>query len=294
MSMTVEPTVRAKRGSLADWTPEQKRERQRQQNKAACERRAARKAAAKLGLQGPPLLATAPTDDAERKRRAAECERRRRANMTAGEREAYLERERARGVGRRDPVESRLRYEATKADVITKVAHWQAKNPDKVRIYKDRQNERTRLLKQTDPEKYAKRLEQRRKREALRRRADPAYRVMLILRSSLRQALKLYAQGRKTTSTATLIGCTIPELVAHIEAQWLPGMSWANHAPDGWHIDHKKPCAAFDLLIEEEQRRCFHYTNLQPLWADANRRKSAKGAGRGRWVPAESPITLTA
>ncbi len=203
--------------------------------------------------------------------------------MTPAEREAYLERERIRGMARKDPIERRRQYEARKAEHIAKVTEWQAKNPDKVRTYKERQLARMRALKETDPEKYAKRLEQRRRRAALRRRTDPAYRMLLILRSSLKQALKLYAQGRKTTSVAKLIGCTVAELVAHIEAQWLPGMSWANHAPDGWHVDHKTPCAAFNLLDEDEQRRCFHYTNLQPLWADANRRKSAKGAGRGRW-----------
>ena len=34
-----------------------------------------------------------------------------------------------------------------------------------------------------------------------------------------------------------------------------------------------RPCATFDLRDAEEQRRCFHYTNLQPLWAADNVRK---------------------
>jgi hypothetical protein len=43
-----------------------------------------------------------------------------------------------------------------------------------------------------------------------------------------------------------------------------------------WHVDHIIPCAAFNFNNEEEQRRCFHYTNLQPLWAEENIKKGAQ------------------
>jgi hypothetical protein len=51
-------------------------------------------------------------------------------------------------------------------------------------------------------------------------------------------------------------------------------MSWENHGE--WHIDHIRPCAAFDLTLAAEQKVCFHYSNLQPLWAEENMKKSAK------------------
>jgi len=71
-----------------------------------------------------------------------------------------------------------------------------------------------------------------------------------------------------------LVGCSMEQLRKHLEEQFAAGMSWENYGK--WHMDHIKPCASFDLSREAEQHKCFHYTNLQPLWAKDNLRKSAK------------------
>lgn len=73
-------------------------------------------------------------------------------------------------------------------------------------------------------------------------------------------------------------GATIPQIRKHIESLWADGMTWGNNSLHGWHIDHRKPCALFALNVREEWLKCFHYTNLQPLWATDNRRKSAKAS----------------
>lgn len=108
------------------------------------------------------------------------------------------------------------------------------------------------------------RVRQGRKRDSLVRR----------LRERVRQAIKEQG-GVKSAATLELIGCSVLEVRAHLEKLFLPGMTWTNHGFHGWHIDHIKPCAAFDLSDPKQQRECFHWTNLQPLWAEDNLRKQA-------------------
>jgi hypothetical protein len=86
----------------------------------------------------------------------------------------------------------------------------------------------------------------------------------------MRQALH---KAKKSESTIELTGCTIDELRVHLSSLFLPGMTWDNYGKYGWHIDHVKPCAAFDLTDPEQQKECFNYTNLQPLWAVDNLKK---------------------
>ena len=73
-----------------------------------------------------------------------------------------------------------------------------------------------------------------------------------------------------------LLGVSMNEVRAYLELQFKSGMTWENYGYKGWHIDHIIPCASFDLTDPEQQRRCFHYTNLQPLWWHENLAKGDK------------------
>ena len=66
----------------------------------------------------------------------------------------------------------------------------------------------------------------------------------------------------------SLLGCSIPQFFIHLENQFTEGMEWHNYGK--WHIDHIIPCTAFDLSIESHVKECFHFSNMQPLWASDN------------------------
>ena len=94
-----------------------------------------------------------------------------------------------------------------------------------------------------------------------------------IMRRRVLEALKKYDKRNKK-HTFEYVGCNLQELREHLEKQFNNGMTWDNQGD--WHIDHIRPCASFDLSKEEERHKCFHFTNLQPLWAFDNLSKGAK------------------
>jgi hypothetical protein len=106
-----------------------------------------------------------------------------------------------------------------------------------------------------------------------RRKYDIKYRVLQNIRSRILLALK---NSSKHGKTVDLIGCTINKLRKHLESQFLPGMTWENYGLKGWHIDHKIPCAVFDLTKTKDQKKCFNYKNLQPMWWRDNLVKGSK------------------
>jgi hypothetical protein len=105
-------------------------------------------------------------------------------------------------------------------------------------------------------------------------KTDLNYRILCCLRT---RVLSVFKGFYKSKSTLELLGCSIEFLKQHLQSQFKPGMSWANHGK--WEIDHIVPCASFDLSKSEEQLKCFHYTNLQPLWKLDNIIKSDKMIG---------------
>jgi hypothetical protein len=96
---------------------------------------------------------------------------------------------------------------------------------------------------------------------------------------NLRMRLRVVLNGtKKIDTTFNLIGCSLEHLKSYLESKFQTGMSWDNYGfgMDKWNIDHILPCASFDLIQESEQRKCFHYTNLQPLWQKENLSKKDK------------------
>lgn len=203
----------------------------------------------------------------------------------------------------------------TKIDATTKAWHkahpekmmgfyrrWRSKNPEKA-IATSRRNAHKR-------KEWAKKNPERRKEIALgyyyrnrppikprvlvqtpiairtRNRRKNSLQFMLgdRLRASLNRAFRRNWVN-KPARTEALLGCTIAEAKAHLEAKFTNGMSWENRST--WHIDHFVPIVAFDMRDLEEIQWCFNYRNLQPLPGRENLRKQATIPNPlPEWLPA--------
>jgi hypothetical protein len=108
---------------------------------------------------------------------------------------------------------------------------------------------------------------------------DIQYKIATCLRAHVYNAMKC-AETKKYDEIDQLTGCSYNALREHLERLWLPGMSWLNHTKKGWHIDHIQPIASFDLTDPDQQKKCFHYINLRPLWAVDNQIKNSKFNGK--------------
>jgi hypothetical protein len=145
---------------------------------------------------------------------------------------------------------------------------WTQKNPKYSSIYSKsdsgKEKRRNRFKKHYYQNKQKFTLKQR-----LKRQTNPSFKLASNLRSRVWSALKGI---NKNSTIMELLGCSIEELWIHLESKFQEGMSRENYGK--WHIDHIRPCCKFDLTDPNQQTLCFHYTNLQPLWATDNLKKS--------------------
>lgn len=96
-----------------------------------------------------------------------------------------------------------------------------------------------------------------------RKAKDPIWRLRRGLRTRLNRAIRgSYRNG----SAINDLGCSIEFLKTHLETKFQTGMTWGNWGRYGWHIDHIKPLAQFDLTKRSNIKKAVHYMNLQPLW----------------------------
>ena len=177
------------------------------------------------------------------------------------------------------------RYQRNRDERIAYSREYKQRNKDKIAEYnqqnRDKLAERSREYRQQNKEKVA---ECRRRyyyknkdRIAKYMREHRQKNIQARLAATLRSRLTKTLRGKnKAASTMALIGCTMNELKQYIESQFTEGMSWENYGYYGWHLDHIVPVIVFDLTDPEQQKLCFHYTNLQPLWAEDNHAKHGK------------------
>ena len=132
-----------------------------------------------------------------------------------------------------------------------------------------RQNNRERYNKQVN-KSYHKHKKKIIKKQVAYNREKYKTDIIWILKRRLRARVQHALKGiTKSKKTLELLG--VPHMdffKTWIECKFKEGMTWENRHL--WHIDHIIPCSHFDLTKPEEQAKCFHYTNLQPLWASEN------------------------
>lgn len=117
--------------------------------------------------------------------------------------------------------------------------------------------------------------EYRRRRHQKDPSAAAAAGVVQVMNAAIRQHKRGGLVSDKCKA-CRLLGCTWPAFVAHMEIRFTDGMTWANHGQRGWHLDHIRPLASFDLTDETQLLEACHFTNVQPLWAADNIAKGGR------------------
>lgn len=122
------------------------------------------------------------------------------------------------------------------------------------------------------PERHKEVIQHNSREERRKNKNNPRFFLPKRLRLRMYQLLKGHDKSKHTLE---LLGCDYDFLIKYIESKWADGMNWGNYGRKGWHIDHIRPCASFDLSDINQRMECFNYKNLQPLWAKDNLLKSS-------------------
>jgi len=167
-------------------------------------------------------------------------------------------------------------YVYNKEYSLAKQKEWYENNKEKAAVYGKRYKDKNREWYREYDKKYYKEnmvtIKATVKKNFYRRmEEDVSYKLLQRYRKRLWAAVKGHG---KAAGTLELVGCSKEELSKHLESQFATGMTWDNYGK--WHVDHIVPCSSYDFSQEQQQIECFHYSNLQPLWAEDNYRKSNK------------------
>ncbi len=157
---------------------------------------------------------------------------------------------------------------------LLKKQKWRKENPEEYKNQtkkyyektKDVQNAKKKIWIQNNREKYNSYWTNRKKN-------DETFKLLMLMRSRISSFLSKKNITKKNR-TFEIVGCSPQELKEHLEKQFIEGMSWENYGLFGWHIDHIIPLSS--AKTEDDLYKLCYYTNLQPLWAEDNLKKSDK------------------
>lgn len=148
-------------------------------------------------------------------------------------------------------------YPLQKDIIIKRVRNYRKENPEKVKQSKKKEQVK-------NAKKYSE-------RSKIRRQTDLLFKLKGNMRTRTTFAFNRI-KINKPCNTKILLKIEWEDLKLFIENKFTEGMSWENYGT--WHIDHIIPLDS--AKNERELRNLCVYTNLQPLWALDNIKKSNK------------------
>lgn len=162
-----------------------------------------------------------------------------------------------------------------KSKIYSKI--WKIKNKDKIKeqkriYYLNNKNHIKNRQKQYRLDNLDEYREYQRNYTRNKRANNIHFKIEHRLRNRILGALKKQ-NTTKNNSFEDLTGGSIDFLKKHIESQFTEGMTWDKFMIGEIVIDHIKPCCSFDFSQESQQKECFHYTNLRPMWKLENANK---------------------
>ena len=154
-----------------------------------------------------------------------------------------------------------------KENIAEYMAIWRKNNKEHIREYRKNNKEASNKYSAKWREKNPNYINEYYKK---RRNTDESFKLQDNLRRRFRKALNGHT---KKSSVLKYLCCSIEDLKKQLEKQFKPEMNWENYGKI-WHIDHIHPIVHFDHSDENNIKKCWHYSNLQPLFATTEIAKS--------------------
>lgn len=156
---------------------------------------------------------------------------------------------------------------------------WKAKNKEKVAVYNktykaENKEEISEYNKQYDKANRAAINERVKRNHARLKEENPSFKIACTLRNRIYILMKINSTS-KAAKTLDLLGCEMEFFMEWLAFNFEDGMTFANHG-DTWHLDHTVPCSMFNLVDKDEQKKCFHWSNMKPMYANENIAKNNK------------------
>jgi len=154
---------------------------------------------------------------------------------------------------------------------LARARNWKKNNPIKnKKITKKWKKENKEYISKYNSKYDKEHREEIQKRQTIQHKERRKYDLSYKLATNCRNRIKKFYRGEHKTNK--LIGCSYNFLI-----KWFhylnPELTIDNYGFYGWHMDHFIPCALFNLENEDELKRCFHWTNIQPMDGKENMRK---------------------